>query len=154
MRKISTLLVLCLVSYLSFSQNLENKIDAIITTKFKNPNKPGGVFMVSKNGRAIYAKAFGMANLELSEKMTTENVFQIGSMTKQFTAVAILILEERGKLSLQDPISKFIPDYPNGNSIKIYQLLNHTSGIKNFTKMKSIFKIAQKNVTKRDGRIF
>lgn len=145
-----SLLIIFLIPNPSFSQNLESKIDRIIQTEFNNPNEPGGAFLVSQNGKPIYKKAFGLANLELDVKMTPDNVFQIGSMTKQFTAVAILILEERGKLNVSDPISKFIPDYPNGNNITIYHLLTHTSGIKDFTKMETIFEIAQKEMTPKE----
>ena len=77
-----------------------------------------------------------MANLELDVLMKPEHVFRIGSITKQFTAIAILQLMEQGKLSLQDDITCFIPDYPTrGSSITIEQLLTHTSGIKNYTQM-------------------
>ena len=109
-----------------------------------------GAFLISKSGKPIYIKAFGLANLELDVKMTPENVFQIGSMTKQFTAVAILILKEQGKLSVSDPVPKFIPDYPNGNNITVSHLLTHTSGIKDFTKMKTISEIAQKKMTPKE----
>lgn len=147
MKKLLPLLIIFLVSNLSFSQNLDSKIDSIIQTEFSNSNEPGGAFLVSKSGKPIYEKAFGLANLELDVKMTPDNVFQIGSMTKQFTAVAILILEEQGKLTLNDPVSKFIPDYPNGENITVSHLLAHTSGIKDFTKMKTISKISQKKMT-------
>jgi len=150
MTRLSSLLIIFLVSNLSFSQNLESKIDSIIQTVFSNSNEPGGAFLVSNNGKPIYKKAFGLANLELDLKMTPESVFQIGSMTKQFTAVAILILEEQEKLSVNDPVSKFIPDYPNGENITVSQLLSHTSGIKDFTKMKNIFEIAQKEMTPKE----
>jgi CubicO group peptidase (beta-lactamase class C family) len=82
--------------------------------------------------------------------MNQENVFQIGSMTKQFTATAIMMLEEQGKLNLSDVISKYIPEYPNGNKITIHHLLTHTSGIKDFTKMKSIMGIAKKDMTPKE----
>ncbi len=131
---------------LSFAQS-NAKIDSIIQTEFKNQNAPGGVFLVSRKGKIIYEKAFGKANLELNVDMKSNNVFQIGSMTKQFTAVSILILESQGKLSVNDPVAKYIPDYPSGNSITIHHLLTHTSGIKDFTKMKSISDIAQKEMS-------
>ncbi|UUC44077.1 serine hydrolase domain-containing protein [Flavobacterium cerinum] len=139
---------LCVFFSLSlFSQELEKKVDSIIKTEFKDENGPGGVFYIAQKGKPIYKKAFGKANLELNVPMTSDNVFQIGSMTKQFTAVAILMLEQQGKLNANDPISKYIPDYPNGNAITIHHLLTHTSGIKDFTKMKSLSEIAQKEMT-------
>lgn len=134
----------------NYSQSLESKIDSIATTVFEGNNEPGGVFLVAKNGKPIYRKAFGKANLELDAAMQPENVFQIGSMTKQFTAIAIMMLEEQGRLNVNDAISKYIPDYPHGNNISIHHLLTHTSGIKDFTKMKSIMTIAKKDLAPKD----
>lgn len=68
-------------------------------------------------------------------------------MTKRFTAEAILKLAEQGKLSLTDSVARFIPDYPGGNSITLHHLLTHTSGIRDFTKMKALQEIAQKDMT-------
>lgn len=129
------------------AQNLETKIDSLIQKDFNDKNGPGGVFMVALGGKPIYQKAFGKANLELGVDLTTENVFQLGSITKQFTAIAILILEQQSKLKVEDPISKYIPDYPQGNKITIHHLLTHTSGIKDFTKMKALSGISQKEMT-------
>lgn len=129
------------------AQSLEAKIDSLILTVFNDKNGPGAVFMVAQNGKAIYQKAFGKANLELDVNLTPENIFQLGSMTKQFTAIAVLMLEEQGKLNVMDPISKYIADYPSGNKITIHHLLTHTSGIKDFTKMKSLSAIAQKDMS-------
>lgn len=129
------------------AQNLEAKIDSAILTVFKDQEGPGAVFMVAQQGKIVYHKAFGKANLELEVDMNTESVFQLGSMTKQFTAIAVLMLEEQGKLHVTDPVSKYIPDYPAGDKITIHHLLTHTSGIKDFTKMKSLSEIAQKEMT-------
>lgn len=131
----------------AFAQKLNKKIDSLIQKEFKDKIGPGGVFMVAKNGKPIYQKSFGKANIELDVNLTNDYVFQIGSMTKQFTAIAVLMLEEQGKLIISDTISKYIPDYPNGNKITIHHLLTHTSGIKDFTKMKSLREIAQKEMT-------
>ncbi|MCJ0742988.1 serine hydrolase domain-containing protein [Pedobacter montanisoli] len=129
------------------AQNLNKKADSIILSEFKDQNGPGGVFMIAQKGNIIYQKAFGKANLELDVNLTSQDVFQLGSMTKQFTAIAVLILEEQGKLQVQDAISKYIPDYPSGDKITIHHLLTHTSGIKDFTKMKSLNEIAQREMT-------
>jgi CubicO group peptidase (beta-lactamase class C family) len=129
------------------AQSLESRIDSLILTEFNETNGPGGVFMVAQHGKAVYQKAFGKANLELDVDLTPDNVFQLGSMTKQFTAVAILMLEEQGKLKVSDPVLKYIPDYPSGDKITIHQLLTHTSGIKDFTKMKSLSSISQQEMT-------
>jgi CubicO group peptidase (beta-lactamase class C family) len=129
------------------AQNLETKIDSLLLTEFKDANGPGGVFMVARNGQPLYQKAFGKANLELDVALTPQHVFQLGSLTKQFTAIAILILEEQGKLQVKDPISRYLPDYPQGDKLTIHHLLTHTSGIKDFTRMKSLRDIAQKEMT-------
>ncbi|OMP78206.1 MULTISPECIES: serine hydrolase [unclassified Chitinophaga] len=129
------------------AQNLENAVDELILRDFNDKNGPGGVFMVAHHGIPVYQKAFGKANLELGDDLSVDNVFQLGSMTKQFTAIAILMLEQQRRLSVGDPVSKYISDYPNGDKITIHHLLTHTSGIKDFTKMKSLMGIAQKDMT-------
>lgn len=129
------------------AQNLSVKIDSLVQRIISDKNGPGAVFMVAKKGKPIYKKAFGKANLELDVKLTTEHVFQIGSMTKQFTAVAVMMLADQGKLKVTDTISRYIPDYPSGNKITIHHLLTHTSGIIDFTKMNGLKEIAQKEMT-------
>ena len=120
---------------LSQAQSLESKIDKILRTQFKT-NETGVSALVAKDGNVIYKKAFGKADLELDVDMTSKNVFEVGSITKQFTSVAILMLLEEGKLSLDDEITKFISTYPtNGKKITIHHLLTHTSGIKSYTSM-------------------
>ncbi|WP_379086468.1 serine hydrolase domain-containing protein [Pedobacter sp. UC225_65] len=132
------------------AQNLETRIDSLLLTVFKDKNGPGAVFMVAKDGKPIYRKAFGKANIELDVDLTPDNVFQLESMTKQFTAIAILQLAEQGKLELKAPIVSYIPDYPAGDKITIHHLLTHTSGIKDFTKMKSLSKIAQQDLSPKE----
>lgn len=108
---------------------LAAEFDRIISSEFK-AQEPGGVVLVAEKGKIIYKKAFGMANLELDVPMKEEMVFNIASITKQFTAVAVLQLMEQGKLSLQDEITKYLPDYPtNGQKITVENLLTHTAGI-------------------------
>lgn len=105
------------------------EFDRLVSSALK-AGQPGGVVLVARQGRVVYKKAFGMANMELGVPMREEMVFNIGSMTKQFTAVAVLQLVERGKLSLQDEITKYLPDYPTaGQKITVEQLLTHTAGI-------------------------
>lgn len=136
--KTSLRLLLCLfffgaMLFATYGQAQEVKYDSLMNTIFPK-NGPGGTVLVSKSGRKLYNKAFGKANLELNVPMTTDKVFRLGSLTKQFTAVCILKLAEQGKLALRDNLSKFIPDYPlNGRTITIANLLNHSSGIKNYT---------------------
>ena len=114
------------------AQSLEKDLDAVFEEEYP-AGEPGAIALVAKNGKVVYRKAFGSADMELEVPMKPEHVIELGSITKQFTAVAILKLMEEGKLSLQDPLSKYLPDYPNGENITIHHLLNHTSGIKNYT---------------------
>jgi CubicO group peptidase (beta-lactamase class C family) len=110
-------------------ERLAAEFDRIIPSEFK-AGEPGGVALVARKGRVIYKKAFGMANVELGVPMKDEMVFNIGSMTKQFTAVAVLQLTEQGKLSLRDEVTKYLPDYPaGGQQITVENLLTHTAGI-------------------------
>lgn len=133
MNNFITFIALFFTVHFCNSQNIESKIDAIISSSYTS-NEPGISVLVAKEGKAIYKKAMGISNLELGTLMKTDNVFQIGSITKQFTAISILILEEQGKLRVKDVITKYIPNYPTkGNIITIQHLLNHTSGIKNST---------------------
>lgn len=135
------ILLISIFTTTGFAQTLDKKLDAVFQSHFK-PNAPGATVLVAKEGKVLYRKAFGNANMELNIPMKPENVLELGSITKQFTAVAILKLMEENKLSLQDKLSKYIADYPKGNEITIHHLLTHTSGIKNYTDMQNFFSIA------------
>jgi len=127
------------------------EFDKILSSEFKSGG-PGCAALVVKNGKVVYRKAFGKANIELNVNLEPGMIFRLGSITKQFTAVAILKLEEQGKLSLQDEITKFIPDYPtHGNKITVEHLLTHTSGIKSYTDMKEwTEEIQKKDMTPKE----
>lgn len=130
-----------------FSQDFKKQVDEYLAEKSK-PDAPGISLLIAKDGKTIYKKAVGMADLELNVPLTTDNVFEIGSITKQFTAVSILMLEEQGKLKVEDEITKYIPDYPTlGKTITIHQLLNHTSGIKSYTSMDNFMPLARTDMT-------
>ncbi|SIQ52939.1 serine hydrolase domain-containing protein [Chryseobacterium sp. RU33C] len=92
-------------------------------------NNFSGAVLVSKNGRVLLKKAYGLADYEWNIKNTIDTKFQLASVTKQFTATAILLLIEKGKLSLDDKLSKFLPDYPKADSVTIHMLLSHSSGL-------------------------
>jgi len=135
MKKIALLLICCFFIQISYSQDQVKEYDRLMSDMF-NEDGPGAVALIVKDGKTIYRKAFGMANLELEVKMTPVNIFRIGSITKQFTASAILKLRDEGKLSLDDDITKYLVDYPtHGHKISIKHLLTHTSGIKSYTGM-------------------
>lgn len=108
---------------------LEKYIDSLVGP-FNNPNAPGSMVLIVQDGKPLVKKAYGMANLELKVPLRTDHAFAIGSVTKQFTAIAILQLVQDGKLSLSDDIRKYIPFFDtHGTTITIENLLTHTSGI-------------------------
>jgi CubicO group peptidase (beta-lactamase class C family) len=92
-------------------------------------NDFSGTVIVTKNGSVLLKKAYGLADYEWNIKNTVDTKFQLASVTKQFTATAILLLAEKGKLSLNDRLSTFFPDYPKADSVTIHMLLSHTSGL-------------------------
>ncbi len=114
---------------------LGQTLDAMLT-KLYPKDAPGAAVIAVRDGKTVLRKGYGMADLELGVPIQPDMVFRIGSMTKQFTAVAILMLVEEGKLAVSDPITKFLPDYPTGGkTITVEHLLTHTSGIKSYTDM-------------------
>ena len=114
-------------------QALAAQIDAAIAPLYK-ANEPGVTVIVTKDGKPVLRKAYGMADVANKVAMQPDMTLRLGSITKQFTATAILMLAEEGKLNLSDPITKFLPDYPmQGKTITIEHLLTHTSGIVSYT---------------------
>lgn len=97
------------------------------------PGRPGVVVLIANGEEVLYSGAVGLASIEHDVPITTKTKFRIGSVSKQFTATAILKLQEDGKLSVQDPLSKFVPDFPRGDEVTLHHLLTHTSGLKNYT---------------------
>lgn len=122
------IIFLLLIPKLATSQNIDLKIDSIYQVK---GNQPGFSIAVFKGDKIILEKQYGIANLDYNVPITNETVFDIGSIAKQFTAAAILLLENEGKLSIKEPAYKYInnlPKYKKGDP-SIEQLLNQTSGI-------------------------
>ncbi len=130
MKKIFLLLLLPLA--VTAQKNYSALLDNYAQAEYKVKEFNGTILLMQK-GKVIYKKAFGMADREWNIPNTADTKFRIGSVTKQFTAACILLLAEQGKLSVDDHLNKYIPDYPKGDSITIHMLLNHTSGIKNYT---------------------
>lgn len=115
------------------AQPLTARLDALFKTQFKG-DEPGATVIVVRNGKTLLRKAYGAADIATKTPLTPGTVLRLGSITKQFTAVAILMLMEEGKLALNDPITRFFPDYPTGGKvITIEHLLTHTSGIASYT---------------------
>lgn len=110
-------------------QDQAPKIDALFR-EYDRPGAPGASVMVIKGGRVLYKKAYGLANLEERIPTATNTNYRLASLTKQFTAMAIMILAERKKLSYGDRLTDFFPDFPSyGQRITLRHLLNHTSGL-------------------------
>ncbi|WP_340680270.1 serine hydrolase [Paraglaciecola sp.] len=111
-------------------------VETLVSSFFDNAidqDSPGIAFLAAKNGKIIYTGAKGMADMGNNIPISASTKFRIGSITKQFTAVAILKLQEQGKLSIDDKLSKYLPDFPKADQVTLRQLMNHTSGIHNYT---------------------
>ena len=107
-------------------------IDSIFSN-WDTPDSPGGTVGIIKEGNLIFAKGYGSANLDYNIPNESQTVFRIGSTSKQFTAACVVLLSQRGKLSLDDKLIKFFPDFPAyANDITIQHLLNHTSGVRDY----------------------
>jgi CubicO group peptidase (beta-lactamase class C family) len=112
---------------ISYASEMETYLQAYLETGFFM-----GSVLVARAGEVLLNHSYGSANLEHGVLNTPQTKFRIGSVTKPFTAMAILKLQEQGLLDVQDSISAYIPEYPNGNQITVHQLLNHTAGIPSF----------------------
>jgi D-alanyl-D-alanine carboxypeptidase len=123
------------------------EIDRFLSPYF-NPNEPGATVIVTRDGKPIFRKAYGMADMEKKTPMQPDMVMRIASMTKQFTAVAIMTLVDQGKLKLDDDFTLHLPDYPKPKKkITIDNLLTHTSGIPGYTELASFEKNRAKDFT-------
>jgi CubicO group peptidase (beta-lactamase class C family) len=116
-----------------------DEVDSYIAAQLREQRIPGLALAVIRDGRVVKSRGYGLANIELQVPVTPDTVFQLGSIGKQFTATAILMLAEDGKLSLDDKITHYFPGAaPRWNAITIRHLLNHTSGIADYTDDKYI----------------
>jgi CubicO group peptidase (beta-lactamase class C family) len=137
------LIIFLIIPFFSIAQSASDKefvntLDNYFVEKFPD-DEPGISVLIVKNKNVLYRKAFGSSNVEKKTANTPNTIYQIGSITKQFTTVGILKLVEEGKINLQDPITRFLPDYPmKGKTITIEHLLTHTSGIKSYTALPDI----------------
>jgi D-alanyl-D-alanine carboxypeptidase len=114
--------------------DLQAKVDAIAADYLAKPGAAGLSIGIARQGKVLLAKGYGLADVEFDVPANADTMFRIGSVTKQFTAAAIMRLVEQGKISLDDSLNKFLPDYPTqGHTVTIRHLLNHTSGIKSYT---------------------
>lgn len=133
MKNIALLITFCLYPVISFSQIKESQAIDSIFLEWNKPNTPGCALGVIKDGELIYAKGYGLANMEYEIPNSPNSVFRIGSTSKQFTAACIVLLAEKGKLNLDNKLDQYFPDFPTyANSISLRHLLNHTSGIRDY----------------------
>ena len=110
---------------------IDKEMDAFLQAHLATGQFMGAV-LVARGDEVLHRAGYGMANLELDVPMTPESVLRIASVTKQFTAAAILQLQDQGLLDVHDPVSRYLPDYPHGDEITLHQLLNHSSGTPDF----------------------
>lgn len=113
---------------------LVEEVGALVSTALQRPGAVGLSVAIARGGEIIHAAGYGLAEVEHGVKANVETTFRIGSVTKQFSAALVMKLVEQGKLSLDDEMTKYFPDYPTqGHTITVRHLLNHTSGIKSYT---------------------
>lgn len=125
---------------LSYAQtgSLTEKVDQLFVS-WDKPDSPGCALGIIHDGKLIYARGYGMANLEHNIPITSKSVFRIGSTSKQFTAMCLVLLEDEGKLSLDDSLSKFFPQMPDyAENVTIRHLIHHTSGIRDYLTLAEI----------------
>ncbi len=126
------------MGYAQTLNNYEKYADSLFKV-WDNPNKPGVATGVIKEGKVIYLKGFGAANLASKKPITPQTKFQLGELSKQFTSLAILLLEEQGKIALNDDIRKYVPELPEYKQIiTITHLLNHSSGLYDITRVSNV----------------
>lgn len=132
MKRIIVLIPALFIIFHLTAQDAGSKIEALVNTYAKMQQFNGAV-LVAKNGQLLINKGYGFRNVANKMPNTEQSIFQLGSITKQFTAAVILKLQEEKKLTVTDKVSKYFPAFPKGDSITIEQLVSHTSGISNYT---------------------
>src|SRR4030095_14871935 len=140
MKKLILSIAFFAVYLFAISQSWQDTVLRIekIFERYK-PGNPGAQLAISRNGSVIFSKAWGMADLEHNVSLTTGSVTEAGSVSKQFTAAAILLLEQRGKFSLDNDVKKYVPDLPDyGYKISLRHMMQHKSGIKDWGAIVSI----------------
>lgn len=131
----------------SSDQQLATQVDSIANAVLANTGVPSATVAVVRHGRMVYAHAYGSAKLDPALAATPEMSYGIGSISKQFAAAAVLMLQQDGKLSLNDPVSRFIPGLTRGNEVTIRELLSHTSGYQDYWPQDYVPPFMQKPIT-------
>jgi CubicO group peptidase (beta-lactamase class C family) len=130
------LIFFILTANISFGQVFQQKLDSLLASNYSQ-NQAGIAVLVLYKGQEIYKKGFGLANLETKKPITEHTNFRMASVSKQFTAMCIMLLEKQKKLSYEDNLLKFFPDFDKtvGSQIKVKHLLTHTSGILDYEEL-------------------
>src|SRR5215469_14952783 len=124
-----------------------NQVDEIFS-QYAKPDSPGCALGIYRNGAIAYSRGYGMASLELGVPITPQTVFDIGSTSKQFTAFSILLLQQQGKLSVDDDVRKFLPEIPAyGSRITLHHLMTHTSGMRDYADLFDLAGVPEQNLT-------
>ena len=114
-----------------------DRVDDYVREQMRRRHVPGLALAVVRGGRVIKARGYGLASVEWDAPATPETVFEIGSITKQLTAAAVMLLVEDGRVSLDDPLAKYVPEAPDAwRDVRVRHLLTHTSGLRNYTGLK------------------
>ncbi|GBC83113.1 Penicillin-binding protein 4* [bacterium HR10] len=132
---------------------LQAQVDRLFAV-WDRPDSPGCAVGIIQNGRLVYARGYGMANLEHGIPITPRTVFDIASTSKQFTAASLLLLEQQGKLSLDDDVRRFVPELPDyGRPITLRHLLHHTSGLRDYLTLMALAGIRFDGVTTEEDAL-
>jgi D-alanyl-D-alanine carboxypeptidase len=131
----------------SIDPSLAKHIDADVQVVLQHTDTPGATIAVIEDGNFVYRHAYGLRNQEQRLPVTVDTWFEIGSITKQFTAAAILQLQEAGKLHIDDTLATYLPDAPHAKEITLRQMLSHTSGLPEYLDGPDIEQVAVKPAT-------
>jgi len=136
MKKQSLLFLFLLFTICSFGQLKQSQAIDSLFLDWNKPDVPGCAIGIVEDGKLIYSKGYGIADLEHDIQITPKSVFYIGSVSKQFVTFSILLLEEQGKLNLDDKIQKYLPDFPEYDTpLTIRHFIHHTSGVRDYLTM-------------------
>src|SRR5215470_5249893 len=117
---------------MDLSSALVERVDAVFAD-MEMPQHPGAALLVIDHGESVYSKCYGLADLETQQPITADSSFYLASITKQFTAMAIMLLAEQGKLGYEDRLLAYFPQFPSwGAEIALRHLLHHTSGLPDY----------------------
>jgi CubicO group peptidase (beta-lactamase class C family) len=116
----------------ALDQQLTHKIDALVAIAMAHQHVPAVSLAIARNGRILYARGYGYRNLTSRQVADANTVYNVGSVTKEFTAAGIMLLQQEGKLSISDSLAKYFPRYPYAQQLTLRNLLNHTSGIPDY----------------------